>query len=142
MHCAPGCTCCASAQQEAAFLVTINPEARVEAHRSDLHIVPLRCGEWLTVPVGIVNQAFVTGPLHVRWPQTPGIEVMAPDTELTGATQQQTLIQVRLTQHGDVDLTLRFWALGALGGLANKNSASLYLRAALPVAATAAIGDV
>ena len=52
----------------------------------------------------------------------------APDTELTGAPSQRTRFRVRLAEPGAADLTLRFWAIGALGGLANKNTAHLYLR--------------
>jgi hypothetical protein len=70
----------------------------------------------------------VTGPLRLRWSAVPEVEVDAPDTELTGAPSQQTRFRVRLTKPGTAELTLRFWAIGSLGGLANKNTAHLYLR--------------
>jgi hypothetical protein len=100
----------------------------VEARRTDVEVEALRPGEWATVGVAIVNQGYVTGPLQVRWSTVPGVEVDAPNTELIGEPRQDTEFRVRLTEPGAADLTLRFWALGALGGLANKNTAYLYLR--------------
>jgi hypothetical protein len=128
MSCEPGCACCTPVTTDAAFVVTINPEGRVEARRTDVEVEALRPGEWATVGVAIVNQGYVTGPLQLRWSTVPGVEVEAPDTELVGEPRQDTEFRVRLAEPGAADLTLRFWALGALGGLANKNTAYLYLR--------------
>jgi hypothetical protein len=128
MSCEPGCTCCTPAAREAAFIVTINPEGRVEAVRTDVEVGWLRRDVWAAIPVSISNQGFVTGPLRLRWSALPGVEVDAPDTELTGAPSQQTRFRVRLAEPGAADLKLRFWAIGSLGGLANKNTAYLYLR--------------
>lgn len=132
MHCEPGCTCCADTTANAVLSVTINPEARVEAHRTEVALDPLRPGEWSTVPVAIVNQGFVTGPLQMRWATMPGVDVDAQDFELTGAPTQDAQFRVRIAEPHDADITVRFWALGALGGLANKNTASLYLRCGPP----------
>jgi hypothetical protein len=131
MSCEPGCACCtcsATAETDAAFAVTINPEGRVEAHRTDVEVEALRPGEWATIGVAVVNQGYVTGPLQLRWSTVPGVEVDAPDVELTGAPSQDAEFRVRLAEPVAADLTLRFWALGTLGGLANKNTAYLYLR--------------
>ncbi len=128
MSCEPGCTCCTPAATDAAFVVTINPEGRVEAARTDLKVDRLRPDAWAEIPVSVTNQGYVTGPLQLRWSSVPGVEVDAPDMELTGAPSQQTRFRVRLAEPGAADLTLRFWAIGALGGLANKNTAYLYLR--------------
>lgn len=124
MSCEPCCT----PDADAPFVVTINPEGRVEAARTEVAVDALRPGEWATIAVAVVNQGYVTGPLQVRWSPLPGVEVDAPDTQLTGQPAQETEFHVRLAEPGDADLTLRFWALGALGGLANKNTAYLYLR--------------
>jgi hypothetical protein len=88
----------------------------------------LRPDAWAEIPVSVINQGYVTGPLQLRSSAVPGVEVDAPDTELTGASSQQTRFRVRLAEPGAADLTLRFWAIGSLGGLANKNTAYLYLR--------------
>jgi hypothetical protein len=128
MSCAPGCSCCAPADTDAAFAVTINPEGRVEAARTDVAVDALPPGEWATIRVAVLNQGYVTGALQVRWSPLPGVEVDAPDTELTGESIQDAEFRVRLTEPGAADLTVRFWALGSLGGLANKNTSSLYLR--------------
>lgn len=129
MSCEPGCSCCTPAVEDAAFVVTINPEGRVEAARTELPVAPVRPGEWAEIDVAVLNQGYVTGPLQLRWSRLPGLEVDAPDTELTGAARQDTRFRVRLDA-GAADVTLRFWALGALGGLANKNTAQLYVRTA------------
>ena len=128
MSCEPGCTCCTTATTDAAFVITINPEGRVEAVRTDVAVDALRPGEWATIKVAVVNQGYVTGPLQLRWSTLPGVEVDAPDTQLTGAPSQDTQFRVRLAAPAAADLTLRFWALGTLGGLANKNTSYLYLR--------------
>jgi hypothetical protein len=128
MSCEPGCACCTPETGDAAFVVTINPEGRVEAARTETAIDQPRPGEWATVGVAVINQGYVTGPLQLRWSSLPGVEVDAPDTELTGAPRQDTRFWVRLAEPGGVDLMLRFWALGSLGGLANKNTAFLYVR--------------
>lgn len=128
MSCEPGCACCTPATTDAAFAVTINPEGRVEARRTDVEVEALRLGEWATIGVAVVNQGYVTGPLQLRWSTVPGVEVDAPDVQLTGAPRQDTEFRVRLAEPAAADLTLRFWALGALGGLANKNTSYLYLR--------------
>ncbi|WP_152361772.1 hypothetical protein [Microlunatus speluncae] len=128
MACEPGCPCCSTDTGNAVLVVTINPEGRVEAARTDVALDPARPGEWASVAVAVINQGYVTGPLQLRWSTLPGVEVDAPDTELTGAPRQDTRFRVRLTRPGGADLTLRFWALGSLGGLANKNTAFLYLR--------------
>jgi hypothetical protein len=126
--CEPGCACCTPVATDAAFVVTINPEGRVEARRTDVEVEALRPGEWATIGIAVVNQGYVTGPLQLRWSTVPGVEVDAPDTQLTGAPRQDTEFRVRLTEPAAADLTLRFWALGTLGGLANKNTSYLYLR--------------
>ncbi len=136
MSCEPGCACCTPDTGEAAFVVTINPEGRVEAARTDAGIDRARPGEWLTVAVAVINQGYVTGPLQLRWSTLPGVEVDAPDTELTGAPRQDTRFRVRLAEPGAADLMIRFWALGSLGGLANKNTAFLYLRCRAPAEVT------
>lgn len=128
MSCEPGCTCCTPAATDAAFVVTINPEGRVEAVRTDIAVGRLRSDTWAEIPISVTNQGYVTGPLRLRWSAVPGVEVDAPDTELTGAPGQQTRFRVRFAEPGAAELTLRFWAIGALGGLANKNTAHLYLR--------------
>jgi hypothetical protein len=128
MSCEPGCACCTPVATDAAFTVTINPEGRVEARRTDVEVEALRPGEWATIGIAVVNQGYVTGPLQLRWSTVPGVEVDASDTQLTGAPGQNTEFRVRLTEPAAADLTLRFWALGALGGLANKNTSYLYLR--------------
>lgn len=128
MACEPGCTCCTPAATDAAFVVTINSEGRVEAVRTNVEVGRLRPDTWAEIPVSVTNQGYVTGPLRLRWSAVPGVEVDAPDTELTGAPNQQTRFWVRLAESGAADLTLRFWALGSLGGLANKNTAYLFLR--------------
>lgn len=128
MSCEPGCTCCTPATTDAAFVVTINPEGRVEAARTDVEVGRLQPGAWADVPVLVVNQGYVTGPLQVRWTGVPGLDVDAPDTELTGAPTQDGWFRIRLAEPGAVDLTVRFWAIGSLGGLANKNTAHLYVR--------------
>ncbi|MFC7624091.1 hypothetical protein [Microlunatus sp. GCM10028923] len=130
MSCEPGCSCCTPAVDDAAFVVTINPEGRVEAARTELAVAPVRPGEWAEIDVAVLNQGYVTGPLQLRWSRLPGVEVDAPDTELTGAARQDTRFRVRLADRGAADVTFRFWALGALGGLANKNTAQLYVRTA------------
>lgn len=135
MSCEPGCSCCATVATDSAFVVTINPEGRVEAARTDVAIDALRPGEWATIGVAIVNQGYVTGPLQLRCSPVPGVEVDAPDTQLSGAPSQDIEFRVCLAEPGAADLTLRFWALGALGGLANKNTAYLYLRCQALVAA-------
>lgn len=128
MSCEPGCTCCTPVPTDAAFVVTINPEGRVDAVRTDVTVDALRPGEWATMKVAVVNQGYVTGPLQLRWSTLPGVEVDAPDTQLTGEPRQDTQFRVRLVAPAAADLTLRFWALGTLGGLSNKNTAYLYLR--------------
>lgn len=125
MHCEPGC---APPATNAVFIVTINPEARVNVDCSGASIDALNVGHWAIIPVAIVNEGYVTGPLQMRWSGVPGVEIDAPDTELTGASVQDTQFRIRLTEPIDADLTIRFWALGALGGLANKNTTSLYVR--------------
>jgi hypothetical protein len=121
-------TCCPAPDTEAAFVVTINPEGRVEVARTDVAVDVLRPGEWVRIPVAVVNQGYVTGPLQMRWSALPGVEVEAPDAQLSGEPMQETEFRVRMIEPGGVDLTVRFWALGALGGLANKNTSYLYLR--------------
>lgn len=128
MSCEPGCTCCTPIETGAAFVVTINPEGRVDAARTDAPIAELSPGEWVDIDVMIMNQGHVTGPLQLRWSTVPSVELDAPDTQLTGAPTQDTRFRVRFAEPGAADLTLRFWALGSLGGLANKNTAYLYLR--------------
>jgi hypothetical protein len=128
MSCEPGCSCCTPTTSDAAFVVTINPEGRVEARRTDVEVDALRPGEWATIGVTVVNQGYVTGPLQLRWSSVPGVEVDAPDAQLTGASRQDTEFRVRLVEPVAAELTLRFWALGTLGGLANKNTSYLYLR--------------
>ena len=128
MHCEPGCVCCTPPTANAVFAVTINPEARVNVDRTDVSVDTLRPGDWTIIPVAVVNEGYVTGPLQLRWSIVPGVEIDASDTELTGAPVQDAQFRIRLTEPHDADLTLRFWALGALGGLANKNTTSLYLR--------------
>lgn len=128
MSCEPGCTCCTPAATDAAFVVTINPEGRVEAVRTDVEIGRLRSDVWVEIPVDITNQGFVTGPLRLRWSTVAGVEVDAPDTELTGAPSQRTRFRVRFAEPGAAEVRLRFWAIGSLGGLANKNTTYLYLR--------------
>jgi hypothetical protein len=128
MNCEPGCTCCTPAPTNALFLVTINPEGRVNADRTDVGVDALHPREWATIPVAIVNEGYVTGPLQIRSSSIPGVEIDAPETELTGAATQDIQFRIRFTEPGAADLTLRFWALGALGGLANKNTAFLYVR--------------
>lgn len=127
-HCETGCTCCAPLPANAVFVVTINPEARVNVDRTSVRVEALRSGDWAIIPVAIVNEGYVTGPLQMRWSVVPGVDIDAPDTELTGTSSQDTQFRVRLAEPNDADLTLRFWALGALGGLANKNTTSLYIR--------------
>jgi hypothetical protein len=128
MSCEPGCACCSPDATDAAFVVTINPEGRVEAHRTDVEVGVLRPGEWARIGVAVVNQGYATGPLQLRSSTVPGVEVDAPDAQLTGAPSQDTEFRVRLAAPAAADLTLRFWALGTLGGLANKNTSYLYLR--------------
>ncbi|HVX45382.1 MAG TPA: hypothetical protein VHC49_15935 [Mycobacteriales bacterium] len=121
-------TCCPPADTDAAFAVTINPEGRVEVARTDVPVEVLQPGVWASIPVAVINQGYVTGALQVRWSPLPGVEVEAPDTPLSGESLQETEFRVRLAEPGGADLTVRFWALGALGGLANKNTSYLYLR--------------
>lgn len=98
MHsCEPGCTCCNPAPTKAAFVVTINPEGRVNADRTDLGVDVLRPLEWATIPVAIVNEGYVIGPLQLRSSSIPGVEIDTPDTELTGAPAQDTHFRIRLT---------------------------------------------
>jgi len=73
MSCEPGCACCTPATTNAAFVVTINPEGRVEAHRTDVEVDALRPGEWATIGVAVVNQGYVTGPLQLRSSTVPGV---------------------------------------------------------------------
>ncbi|HLT62186.1 MAG TPA: hypothetical protein VK020_13380 [Microlunatus sp.] len=130
MSCPPGCGCgcCPPQVGDAALVVTLNPEGRVEVAAAGPVPGPARPGEWLELPVAVLNQGCVTGPLQSRWSRVAGVEVDAPDTELSGEPVQRTAVRVRLAEPGPVELTVRFWALGVLGGLANKNTAHLYLR--------------
>ena len=113
---------------DAVFVVTINPEARVEVQRTGNQIAPLAVGEWADIPLLISNEGYVTGSLQILTVSVDGVEVDAPLTELTGLPTQEAAFRVRLVEPGAVDLTFRFWALGALGGLANKNTSHLYIR--------------
>jgi len=85
-----------------AFVVTINPEARVDVRRTDKIIGPFTAGEWIVVPVLIANEGFVTGPLQILSTPVDGVEVDAPLTELTGGPTQETAFRIRFLEPVDL----------------------------------------
>ncbi len=125
MHCGPGCTCAHHATAvAAALLITINPEARVDVARTADPLPRFPLGEW--VPIAVANQGYVTGPLDCWIEQGDGVEVAPLPHRLTGRDQQMEL-GVRLVEPGPRAVTLRFAALGALGGLADHSTIPLVL---------------
>jgi hypothetical protein len=114
----------------APILVTINPEARVTAEATAAPVPRAAVGEWVETPVAILNEGFVTGDLTIEATPPAGLELDLPSTLLTGEHLQFAAFRYRLVGSNPVDVSLRFWALGALGGLADKNTLSLLLRAA------------
>lgn len=125
--CPPNCTCCHT-DITTPFAITINPEARVDASRTASPIPRVVVGQWTELPFTVVNQGFVTGDLEIEVESAVGAEVNAPALSLTGAPMQHASFTVRLDASQIVDVTLRFWALGAMGGLANKNTLNFLLR--------------
>lgn len=132
-QCGPNCSCCV-VDSDAPIAVSINPEARVTAQRTAAPLDRGHVGAWTDLPYTVMNDGFVTGPLVIEtWP-VDGLEIDAPQLELTGVANQRGLLHIRLAYPGSVDITLRFWSLGAIGGLANKNTVTLLYRAdELPV---------
>ncbi|GAA1134886.1 hypothetical protein GCM10009630_36950 [Kribbella jejuensis] len=126
-HQAPAMGCCGPVATDAPIAVTINPEARVNVARSGAPVGTLTTGEWHTIPVTVVNDGFVTGPLVVEAEPVPGLELDAAANELTGEHRQDAAFRVRLDEPTMVDVTLTFRALGALGGLANHSTVNLLL---------------
>jgi hypothetical protein len=116
------------AETHAPVSVTINPEARVNVARTGAPLPEFPAGEWVSIPVAIFNQGFVTGPLAiVQTRPVPGIELDLPQHPLTGR-DHEVFFRVRFEAPAVVDVELRFYALGALGGLADHNTLALLLR--------------
>ncbi|HZX07106.1 hypothetical protein [Kribbella sp.] len=122
--------CCDPVETTAPISVVINPEARVNVARTGHRVPNLTAGEWHTIEFPIVNTGFVTGQLVIESDPVPGIELDLPVHELTGEPAQDGSLRVRFDVPAVVDVTLRFRALGSLGGLALHSSLHLVLRSA------------
>lgn len=129
--------CCDPVETTAPISVVINPEARVNVATTGNRVPSLAAGEWHTIEFPIVNTGFVTGRLVIETDPVPGVELDLPVHELTGGPTQDGTLRVRFDDPAVVDVTLRFRALGSLGGLALHSSLHLILRshrALLPLA--------
>ena len=127
-HHAPALGCCGPVETDAPLAVTINPEARVTASRTSAPLGEATPGEWHTIDVTVVNEGFVTGPLAVEADPVRGVQLDLPVHELTGEQRQDAAIRIRLDAPTDVDVTLTFRALAALGGLANHSTVNFLVR--------------
>lgn len=122
--------CCGPVESDAPLAVTINPEARVSVVRTRSPIGDPKPGEWHTIPVAVINEGFVTGPLAIEADPVSGIQLDLPAHELTGENHQRTAFRVLLDTSA-VDVTLTFRAVAALGGLANHSTVHFLVRSDL-----------
>jgi hypothetical protein len=120
--------CCGPVETDAPLAVTINPEARVTVTCTGAPLGEPAPGEWHTIPVAVVNEGFVTGPLIIEPEPVDGVHWDQLDWVLTGDRRQDTSLRVRLDASAVVDVTLTCRALEALGGLATHSTTNLLLR--------------
>ena len=126
--CEPGCSCCGPTETTSPIVVTINPEARVSVQRTDVPLGTAAPDQWLDIPFDVINQGFVTGALTIEPSRLHSVELHAAPTALSGSASQRGRFRVRAGAGVVEDITLRFWARGALGGLADRNSIDLLIR--------------
>lgn len=96
---------------DAPIKVLINPEARVSVSRNDRVPLPTAaCGQVMSVPVTIVNQAFLTAPLEVRLvePRPRGVALAFSPQPLLGVATEHRVLQLTLTDPELVDITVAF----------------------------------
>lgn len=119
--------CCGPVESEAPIAVTINPEARVSAVRTNAAIGEAKLGEWHTIDIAVFNEGFVAGSLVIEAEPARGIQLDLPVSELSGEHRQDTSLRIRLDTSA-VDLTLTFRAITALGGLAKHSTIHFLVR--------------
>ncbi|MEV0287992.1 hypothetical protein AB0H36_28080 [Kribbella sp. NPDC050820] len=120
--------CCGPVETDAPLAITINPEARVTVARTGVPLGQPTPGEWHTIPVAVVNEGFVTGPLSIEPEPVDGVAWDLLVQELTGERRQDTSLRVRVDTLAVVDVTLTCRAMSALGGLATHSTTSFLLR--------------
>lgn len=123
--------CCAPTGVSAPISITINPEARVNVARTQAPLPACTVGEWVRVPIRVINEGFVTGPLVGEARPVAGVALDLPAYALTGADQDLTF-GLRCDGPGLAEIELRFLALAALGGLADHATVTLLVRCLEP----------
>lgn len=93
--------------------ISINPEARVKAHRTRVSAPAQQCTKPSAWLVRIVNEGYVTAPLTVSVrgvPSSEAIKATLAEGKLSGAAVEYRLMQVSINSAGSTDVTLLFGA--------------------------------
>ena len=100
-----------TAAVDAAFVITINPEARVSVVMGASTRKPVRCGSVADFAVKVVNQGFVTSRLEAQLVDPPkGVSVDFRPEPLRGIPEEIRHLFITLTRPGETDLTIEFKA--------------------------------
>jgi hypothetical protein len=95
----------------AAIEVTINPEARVSARRTDAELPRMDCGVLAPILIRIANEAFVTSRVNASLRDASAsrmVTIQPIQQRLVGAAVEYRVLKISLRQAGTTDVTLTF----------------------------------
>jgi hypothetical protein len=115
------------------IIVTVNPEARVNAVLGDPPPRPDKCGTPLPLKLRVVNQGGITAPLHVRLIGAPNyVAIHLDGPRLSGLSEEKRVLRVILLRPGATDITIAFSITGDNGDLVDRDRVHLLVRCEKP----------
>jgi hypothetical protein len=117
----------------AQIIVTVNPEARVNAALGDALVRPDKCGSPLPLDIKVFNQGGITAPLQARLVGAPEyVAIHMEKRPLSGLAEENQILHVILLRPGATDITVAFSVMGDNGDLADRDRVHLLLRCEKP----------
>lgn len=116
---------------DTAIRVLFNPEARVSASRDQSLPLPvMACGQAVSVPVVIINQAFSTALLEARLvdPRPRGVALTFPTQALSGASTEQRILTLTLSGPELTDVTIAFCTKNGISDLGGRDRIHFLVR--------------
>ena len=111
------------------IVVTINPEARVNAVIGDALPRPNRCNTPMPLAVKVFNQGGITAPLRAHLVDAPQyITIHMDGSPLSGQPEEKRLLHVILSRPEATDITIAFSVAGDEGDLVDRDRVHVLVR--------------